>query len=81
MGPITGFRIVNLRVRDNQSGPESRDKVAYPDLTLDLDTGGHVVIGLENGGGKGTLLGFLFHVFAPADRQFLPRLAQRRQRK
>lgn len=40
MGPITGLRIVNLRVRD---------KVAYPDLTLDVASEGaeHLVVGLE----------------------------------
>lgn len=74
MGPITGFRVVNLRVQDG-----GLDKVAYPDLTIDVGTGDHVVIGLENGGGKGTLLGFLLHVFLPDARLFLPRLAQRRQ--
>ena len=74
MGPITGFRVANLRVQDG-----GLDKVAYPDLTIDIGTGDHVVIGLENGGGKGTLLGFLLHVFLPDARLFLPRLAQRRQ--
>lgn len=74
MGPITGFRIVNLRVRD---------KVAYPDLTLDLASqeGDHLVVGLENGGGKSTLLGAIHHVFVPEADQFLPRRAQRRQNK
>jgi hypothetical protein len=76
VGPITGFRIINLRVHDG-----GLDKVAYPDLTIDIGTGDHVVIGLENGGGKGTLLGFLLHVFLPDARLFLPRLAQRRQRR
>ena len=76
MGPITGFRVINLRVHDG-----GLDKVAYPDLTIDIGTGDHVVIGLENGGGKGTLLGFLLHVFLPDARLFLPRLAQRRQRR
>ncbi|MFG2050413.1 hypothetical protein ACGFIW_23635 [Micromonospora sp. NPDC048935] len=70
MGPITGFRIVNLRVED---------KVAYLDLAVDLGRGGHVVIGLENGGGKSTLLGFLIHVLLPHKSQFLPRLSLRRQ--
>ncbi len=74
MGPITGIRIVNLRVRE---------KVAYPDLTLDLagDRADHVVVGLENGGGKSTLLGAVYHVFVPEADQFLPRRAQRRQKK
>ncbi len=76
MGPITGFRVVNLRVHDG-----THDKVAYPDLTVDIGTGDHVVIGLENGGGKGTLLGFLLHLFLPDARLFLPRLAQRHQRR
>ncbi|WP_437312121.1 hypothetical protein [Sorangium sp. So ce388] len=74
MGPITGIRVVNLRVRD---------KVAYPDLTLDLASDGadHLVIGLENGGGKSTLLGAIYHVLVPEADQFLPRRAQRRQHK
>jgi hypothetical protein len=72
MGPITGFRIINLRVRD---------KVAYPDLVVDLGSGRHVIIGLENGGGKSTLLGFLIHVLLPDKAQFLPRLSLRRQNK
>lgn len=74
MGPITGLRIVNLRVRD---------KVAYPDLTLDIASDGaeHLVVGLENGGGKSTLLGAIYHVFVPEADQFLPRRAQRRQHK
>ncbi|WP_431895971.1 hypothetical protein [Micromonospora haikouensis] len=72
MGPITGFRIINLRVRD---------KVAYPDLVVDLGSGRHVIIGLENGGGKSTLLGFLIHVLLPDKAQFLPRLSLRRQGK
>jgi hypothetical protein len=74
VGPITGLRIVNLRVRD---------KVAYPDLTLDLagEEGHHLVVGLENGGGKSTLLGAIYHVFVPEADQFLPRRAQRRQHK
>ncbi|WP_435124085.1 hypothetical protein [Micromonospora tulbaghiae] len=72
MGPITGFRIINLRVRD---------KVAYPDLVVDLGGGRHVIIGLENGGGKSTLLGFLIHVLLPDKAQFLPRLSLRRQNK
>lgn len=74
MGPITGLRIVNLRVRD---------KVAYPDLTLDVASEGaeHLVVGLENGGGKSTLLGAIYHVFVPDADQFLPRRAQRRQHK
>lgn len=74
MGPITGVRIVNLRVRE---------KVAYPDLTLDLagDKGDHLVVGLENGGGKSTLLGAVYHVFVAEADQFLPRRAQRRQGK
>ena len=74
MGPITGIRIVNLRVRE---------KVAYPDLTLDLsgDKADHLVVGLENGGGKSTLLGAVYHVFVPEADQFLPRRAQRRQGK
>jgi hypothetical protein len=74
MGPISGLRIVNLRVRD---------KVAYPDLTLDLagERADHLVIGLENGGGKSTLLGAVYHVFVPEADQFLPRRAQRRQHK
>jgi len=75
MGPITGVRLVNLRVRD---------KVAYPDLTLDLRgdrPAGHVVVGLENGGGKSTLLGAVFHVFVPEANEFLPRRAMRRQGK
>lgn len=72
MGPITGFRIINLRVRD---------KVAYPDLVVDLGSGRHVIIGLENGGGKSTLLGFLIHVLLPDKSQFLPRLSLRRQNK
>jgi ABC-type cobalamin/Fe3+-siderophores transport system ATPase subunit len=76
MGPITGFRVVNLRVHDG-----IHDKVAYPDLTVDIGTGDHVVIGLENGGGKGTLLGFILHLFLPDARLFLPRLAQRHQRR
>ena len=76
MGPITGFRVVNLRVHDG-----THDKVAYPDLTVDIGTGDHVVIGLENGGGKGTLLGFILHLFLPDARLFLPRLAQRHQRR
>lgn len=74
MGPLTGLRIVNLRVRD---------KVAYPDVTIDLAGQGpkHVVVGLENGGGKSTLLGAIYHVFVPEVDQFLPRRAQRRQKK
>src|SRR5690242_4601642 len=74
MGPITGVRIVNLRVRE---------KVAYPDLTIDLagNAGDHLVLGLENGGGKSTLLGAIYHVFVPEADQFLPRRAQRRQQK
>ncbi len=74
MGPITGIRIVNLRVRD---------KVAYPDVTLDIggNRSDHLVIGLENGGGKSTLLGAVYHIFVPDADQFLPRRAQRRQGK
>ena len=74
VGPISGLRIVNLRVRD---------KVAYPDLTIDLAAGDadHLVVGLENGGGKSTLLGAVYHVFVPEADQFLPRRAQRRQHK
>jgi hypothetical protein len=74
VGPISGLRIVNLRVRD---------KVAYPDLTIDLAGGDadHLVVGLENGGGKSTLLGAVYHVFVPEADQFLPRRAQRRQHK
>jgi len=74
MGPITGIRIVNLRVRD---------KVAYPDVTLDLvgRQADHIVVGLENGGGKSTLLGAVYHVFVPEADEFLPRRAQRRQGK
>jgi hypothetical protein len=72
LGQITGFRVLNLRVRD---------KLAYPDLTIDLGNHGHVVIGLENGGGKSTLLGFLIHTFLPRADRFLPRLAHRRQHK
>lgn len=74
MGPITGIRIVNLRVRD---------KVAYPDVTLDLVGAkpDHLVVGLENGGGKSTLLGAVYHVFVPGIDEFLPRRAQRRQGK
>jgi hypothetical protein len=71
MGPISGFRIVNLRVKN---------KAAYPDLGLDLGDD-HVVIGLENGGGKSTLIGFVLHVIVPSLHMFLPRLAQRRQSK
>lgn len=72
MGPLRGFRIVNLRVRD---------KVAVPDLTVDLTQHTHTVIGLENGGGKSTLLAFLLHVLLPRADYFLPRIAQRRQKK
>ncbi|MFB6676445.1 hypothetical protein ACFCWG_29285 [Streptomyces sp. NPDC056390] len=72
MGPLLGFRIVNLRVRD---------KVAVPDLTVDLSRHTHAVIGLENGGGKSTFLAFLIHVMLPRADQFLPRVAQRRQKK
>jgi len=75
MGPITGVRVVNLRVRQ---------KVAYPDLTLDLRgdrRAEHLVVGLENGGGKSTLLGAIFHVFVTGTDEFLPRRAQRRQGK
>lgn len=74
MGLITGIRIINLRVRD---------KVAYPDVTLDLADGSaaHLVVGLENGGGKSTLLGALYHVFAPEADEFLPRRSMRRQGK
>ena len=72
MGPLTGMRLVNLRVRD---------KVAYPDVTIDLSGHDHVVIGLENGGGKSTLLSFIQHVFVPHAEMFLARRAQRRQKK
>lgn len=72
MGPLRGFRVVNLRVRD---------KVAVPDLTVDLTQHTHTVIGLENGGGKSTLLAFLLHVLLPRADYFLPRIAQRRQKK
>jgi len=74
MGPITGIRILNLRVRD---------KVAYPDVTIDLVGGGadHLVVGLENGGGKSTLIGAVYHVFVPEADEFLPRRAQKRQEK
>ncbi|MGQ4374997.1 hypothetical protein ACN6K9_002541 [Streptomyces sp. SAS_267] len=72
MGPLRGFRVVNLRVRD---------KVAVPDLTVDLAQHAHAVIGLENGGGKSTLLAFLLHVLLPRADYFLPRIAQRRQKK
>lgn len=74
MGLITGIRIIHLRVRD---------KVAYPDLTLDLagDSANHLVVGLENGGGKSTLLGAVYHVFVPETDEFLPRRAQKRQGK
>ncbi|MGW6739367.1 hypothetical protein ACWGDX_01270 [Streptomyces sp. NPDC055025] len=72
MGPLLGFRVVNLRVRD---------KVAVPDLTVDLSRHTHAVIGLENGGGKSTLLAFLIHVLLPRADHFLPRVAQRRQKK
>lgn len=74
MGPITGIRILNLRVRD---------KVAYPDVTLDLvgKHADHLVVGLENGGGKSTLLGAVYHVFVPEADEFLPRRAQKRQGK
>lgn len=71
MGPIRGFRIVNLRVKA---------KTAYPDLSLDINED-HVVVGLENGGGKSTLNGFVLHVIVPAANQFGPRRAQRRARK
>ncbi|MFF5985401.1 hypothetical protein ACFY78_41900 [Streptomyces olindensis] len=72
MGPLLGFRVINLRVRD---------KVAVPDLTVDLSQHTHAVIGLENGGGKSTLLAFLIHVLLPRADHFLPRVAQRRQKK
>lgn len=72
MGPVTGFRIANLRIPG---------KVAYPDVTVRLADGEHTVIGLENGGGKSTLLAFLIHVLLPAAIMFLPRRAQRRQKK
>src|SRR5690349_10092441 len=74
MGPITGIRILNLRVRD---------KVAYPDVTMDLvgRHADHLVVGLENGGGKSTLLGAVYHVFVPDADDFLPRRAQKRQGK
>ncbi|MET8160349.1 hypothetical protein ABZT47_28655 [Sphaerisporangium sp. NPDC005289] len=72
MGPITGFRIVNLR---------AQAKVAYPDLTVNLDNRAHTVVGQENGGGKSTLIGFLIHVLLPNATEFLPRKAKRRQEK
>jgi hypothetical protein len=72
MGPICGFRVVNLRVGS---------KVAYPDNTIDISADDHIVIGLENGGGKSTLLAFIIHVFLPFADKFLLRLAQRRQSK
>ncbi len=64
--------MVNLRVAD---------RVSYPDVTVDLGEHQHVVVGLENGGGKSSLLGFLVHVFLLHADQFLPRLAHRRQNK